>query len=304
MDLHKIDLNLLLIFSAVMRRRSTTQAGEDLDLSQSGISNGLRRLRLHFGDPLFIKTPLGMTPTPLAERLAGPIQAGLDSIRSAMDTGENFDPQTSTRAFRLYMSDMGQLVLLPRLVKALEHGAPHISLAVVEMPPKQALSLLAEGGIDIAIGTFSSFESGFHSQRLFSKSYTVMARRGHPALRDGLTLAKFLRARFAVFRPAAGSHDDFEDNVEALFQQHGARRLVSVEVAHGLGIVELIGSSDLLICVPRRLAETYRAVANIETAELPFSFGPIDICQFWHHRLHADAGHRWLRSLIFQHYGG
>lgn len=303
MDLHKIDLNLLLIFSAVMRRRSTTHAGEDLDLSQSGISNGLRRLRLHFGDPLFIKTPLGMTPTPLAEQLAGPILAGLDSIRSALDTGQKFDPQTSTRAFRIYMSDMGQLVLLPKLVRAAERDAPRVSLTVVEMPPKQALALLAEGGIDIAIGTFSTFEAGFHSQRLFSKTYTVMARKGHPALRGGLTLAKFLRSRFAVYRPAAGSHDDFELNVDRLFQQHGAQRLVSVEVAHGLGIVELISCSDLLICVPQRLAETYRSMANIETAELPFSFGPIDISQFWHHRLHADAGHRWLRSLIFQHYG-
>lgn len=304
MDLHKIDLNLLLIFNAVMRRRSTTQAGEDLDISQSGISNGLRRLRLHFDDPLFIKTSLGMTPTLLAERLAGPVESGLETIRSALDVGDDFDLHASTRTFRIYMSDMGQLVLLPRLVKAIQLVAPHILLSVVEVPPKQAHTLLVDGGIDIAIGTFAIFEAGFHSQRLFSKTYTVMARQGHPALRNGLTLAKFMRARFAIFRPSAGSHDDFEDNVEALFQQHGVRRHVAVEVAHGLGIVELIESSDLLICVPQRLAETYRFIAKIETAELPFSFSPIDICQFWHHRLHRDVGHRWLRSLIFKHYGG
>jgi DNA-binding transcriptional LysR family regulator len=302
MELHKIDLNLLLIFNAVMRRRSTTQAGEDLDTSQSAVSNGLRRLRSHFGDPLFVKTPQGMTPTPLAERLAGPIQAGLDNFRAALDSGDSFDPRTSQRSFRIYMSDMGQLVLLPKLIREVERTAPKVSLTVVEFPPKQAHAMMAEGGIDIAIGTFGGYEAGLHSQRLFTKSYVVMARKGHPILQGGLTLDKFMNARFAVFRPSAGSYDDFEDHIDRVFQQNAGTRQVYVEMAHGLGIVEAIESCDLIICVPRRLAESYRASAKIEVAELPFKSDPTDICQFWHHRLHSDPGHRWLRSLIFEYY--
>jgi DNA-binding transcriptional LysR family regulator len=301
-DPTKLDLNLIRIFCAVMSKRSTTLAGEELDITQSAVSNGLRRLRAHFADPLFIKTPQGMTPTPLAERLAAPLTEGLAFLHSTIEAVEAFDPRTSQRSFRIYMSDMGQLVLIPQLVRAMEEEAPGISLSVMEVPPKAAYLAMSEGGIDIAIGTFASFQSGFHSQHLFTKNYCVMGRRGHPAFENGLTLEKFLGARHAVYHPPAASHDDFEEHVAKLFRERGARRQVMLELVHGLGIVDTIAASNLLICVPQRLAETFFDRADVESRPLPFTFMPTDISQFWHHRMHGDMGHKWLRSLIFSKY--
>jgi DNA-binding transcriptional LysR family regulator len=277
-------------------------AGEELDMTQSAVSNGLRRLRMHFADPLFVKTPHGMTPTPLAERLAFPLQQAIDNIRVAIESVEVFDPGKIQRAFRIYMSDLGQLVLIPRLLRILDREASGVSLEVVDALPRAAQSMMAEGSIDIAIGTFAAFQAGFHSQRMFSKTYVVLARRGHPALHGGLSLEAFLRARHAIYHPPAGSHDDFEAHVAAIFQQHNARRRVAVELAHGLGIVETIESSDLLISVPARLAQSYAAHADVETAALPFKSPTIDVSQFLHHRFHADEGHQWLRGLVFKNY--
>lgn len=302
MDPNKLDLNLLLVFCAVMHRRSATLAGEDLDLTQSAVSNALRRLRAQFSDPLFIKTPQGMTPTPLAERLAHPLQEALISIRQTIETVETFDSASSRRAFHVYMSDVGQLILMPRLVKELQSVAPYVSLGVINPAPRQAQAMMAEGTLDLAIGTFEGFQAGFHSQRLFHKSYSVMGRRGHPALLGGLTLQGFLAARHAVYHPPAGSHDDFEAVLAGVFRDHKVKRQVSIELAHGLGIVEVIAASDLLICVPKRLADSLAADQTVVMAPLPFESPQIDVSQFWHHRFHADAGHKWLRALVFHNY--
>jgi DNA-binding transcriptional LysR family regulator len=302
MELSKLDLNLLLVFAAVMRRRSATLAGEDLDMTQSAISNALRRLRLHLSDPLFIKTPQGMSPTPLAERMAQPLQEALDAVRQALEAAREFDPATSRRAFRVAVSDVGQLILMPRLARKLEHEAPEVSVAVVNVEPRAAHAFMAEGTVDIAIGTFESMQAGFHSQRLFTKSYCVLGRAGHPALQGGLSLEAFLAARHAVYHPPANSHDDFEQVVAGVFRAHGAERRVAMELAHGLGIREVVAATDLLVCVPRRLADSCVACGDVESATLPFESPAVDVSQFWHHRFHADAAHKWLRSLVFRHY--
>ena len=302
MELNKLDLNLLLVFNAVMRRRSATLAGEDLDMTQSAISNALRRLRMHFSDPLFIKTPQGMAPTAVAEQMAPALAQALESIRLTLEGAHTFEPTSSQRAFRIYMSDIGQLILMPRLARALQAEAPHVSVAVVNADPRSAQAMMAEGAIDIAIGTFEGLQAGFHSQRLFSKSYVVLARRGHPLLEAGLTLEGFLGARHAVYHPPANSHDDFEQHLQQLFRTHDVRRQVAMELAHGLGIAEVIASCDALICVPRRLADAFRAVAAVDVATLPFESPSVDVSQFWHHRFHADAAHKWLRSLVFRNY--
>ena len=302
MRISDLDLNLLLVFTAVMKRRSVTLAGEDLGMTQSAISNALRRLRLNFSDPLFVKAPKGMAPTPLAERLIGPLQDAVDRIQTALDDASEFDQATSKRLFRIYMSDLGQMILMPRLIRVLEREAPGIRMQVVDHEPRVAQSLMVEGGVDVSIGTFDSFQAGFHSQRLFQKSYVVIGRKGHPELRNGLAMKAFLRARHAVYHPPAGSHDDFDQVVSRIFKEHGVDRHISVELAHGLGIVEVIAASELLMCVPRRLATSLAASDALEVAALPFESPNIDVSQFWHHRFHADPGHRWIRSLIFRHY--
>lgn len=302
MNLKDLDLNLLLVFSAVMRRRSVTLAGEELDMTQSAISNALRRLRTHFSDPLFVKTPQGMTPTVLAQRLAGPLLEALGRIQSAVDAVEVFDPARSERRFTLYMSDLGQLVLVPRLLRMLEENAPHLSVAVVDVPARLAPAMMIEGSIDIAIGSFTGLEAGFHSQRLFTKSYVVIGRRSHPAFQGGLTLDRFLRARHATYAPPAGSHDDFDALVAEVFRAHGARRRVVIELTHSLGLAEVVAAGDLLACVPRRLAESLAAAGRVECVELPFPSPRVDVSQYWHGRLHGDEGHRWLRGLVYRAY--
>jgi DNA-binding transcriptional LysR family regulator len=155
-NLRTLDLNLLLVFDALLRTRSTTLEAEELRLTQSAVSNALKRLRVAFADPLFVKTPDGMLPTALAGTLAQPISDGLSSIRDAVEAKTSFDPATSDRTFRIYMSDIGQMILMPKLMAELAKIARNLKIVTVDASHKDAQYAMTTGGIDLAIGLFMS----------------------------------------------------------------------------------------------------------------------------------------------------
>src|SRR5256884_3847300 len=112
MNVRDVDLNLLRVFDAVLRERGVTPAAAGLGFTQPPVSKALPRLRGVFGDPLFVRTPAGMDATPFARELAEPVRQALALLEAALAHGPGFDPATATRAFRFYMSDLGQIEFL------------------------------------------------------------------------------------------------------------------------------------------------------------------------------------------------
>ena len=80
MKFRQLDLNLLRVLVALHRTGSVTEAGHFLALSQPATSHLLAKLRDSFGDELFIRTPKGLKPTPLCERIAPAIQSQLAEL--------------------------------------------------------------------------------------------------------------------------------------------------------------------------------------------------------------------------------
>ncbi|MCI3206226.1 MULTISPECIES: LysR family transcriptional regulator [Pandoraea] len=304
MNLRSLDLNLLLVFESLLRTRSTTVTAEELNLTQSAVSNALKRLRLAFGDPLFVKTPQGMLPTDFAASLAPPVTEGLGLIRGAVEAPQDFVPAKAQRTFRLYLSDIGQLIFIPKLMATLAVEAPGVRIVTVDTTPREAQNAMAMGDIDLTLGLFTRFSSGFHQQRLFREHYVALVRGAHPTIRGELTVENFLNAAHAVYRPTAGHHDVFETAVEQWFARSGHQRHVALRMAHSMGLSALIAASDLVVCVPTRLGRALKGAADLQTYALPFDSPEFDISQLWHERFHTDAGHRWLRSTIFRLFHG
>ena len=113
------DLNLLPIAFALYDELSVSRAARLLGMSQPAVSMALRRMRETFDDPLFIRVPSGVAPTPRAHaivRLARPL---IERLQTDLLKGETFDPATATRPFTLALSDVGEMAFLPRVVRAL-----------------------------------------------------------------------------------------------------------------------------------------------------------------------------------------
>jgi DNA-binding transcriptional LysR family regulator len=176
MDARKTDLNLLRVFDALMEDGNLTRAGYRLSLSQPAMSHALSKLRGLAGDPLFVRVPSGMKPTDHAVRIAPSVREGLRLLRSALEGEAAFDPHVGQRQFQLLLSDIGELVYLPRLMQHLGHAAPGVSLRVLNRPREAYVSAFIAGEADLAIGFLPGLSAGFYQQRLFSDDYVCLVR--------------------------------------------------------------------------------------------------------------------------------
>jgi DNA-binding transcriptional LysR family regulator len=299
-DLRNVDLNLLRVFDVLYRTRSTTRAAQSLHLTQPSVSNALKRLRSLFDDVLFVKTADGMQPTPRADGIAELIDEGFASLRLALQAGSNFDPATATRAFRLYVSDIGQSVFVPPLVARLQQIAPGIQIVTTDTPLDTAQQMMKLGQIDLAIGLFKGLHADFLQQRLFRETYAVLVRNDHPAIGAKLSAKQFFAADHVIYTPTAGSHSRFEAELDALAVKHGKTRRVALQLAHSSGLDRIVSASDLVACVPSSLARALASHGGVRALALPFDMPLLDISQFWHERFQRDDGHHWLRSIVYE----
>src|SRR3954454_696696 len=193
MNVRDLDLNLLRVFDSVLREKSVTGAAVRLGLTQPAVSNALARLRALFSDPLFVRTPAGMAATPFARELGEPVRQALALLEAALAHGPGFAPATSARAFKFYMSDLGQVEFLPPLIERVQRVAPGVRLEAVALEVEDIEGALAVGTLDLAVGFLPGLGRPVLRKPLFRDPYVCLMRRDHP-IGNSLTRKKFIEA--------------------------------------------------------------------------------------------------------------
>lgn len=294
MDWRSIDLNLLVVFQAILEHRSVTRAGESLGLSQPAMSACLARLRSLMDDPLFVRSGMEMIPTPRAQAVAAPVRRALASIETEVLQRTVFDPATTDKTFTLVTPDIGELIFLPNLLANFALQAPGASIQTFSRPPSTASEALESGEAELAVGYFPDLHrAGFFRQKLADDSIVCLVRKDHPYMGAGLTMQEYLSASHAVVRPDGRGQD-----VNQSLAAGGKQRRVVVEVSNFMSLLSIISSSDLVAAVPRALARHCASYAKFRTMELPFRTPTIPVHQFWHERFNKDPSHIWLRRII------
>ncbi len=294
MNLAAIDLNLLLVFDAVMRERHVTRAGDKIGMSQPAMSNALNRLRHHLKDDLFIRGPDGMQPTPRALEVAGPIRDALERIEIALDQS-SFDPKTAHRRFLIGTNDYFVTTLLPHLVQHLQQSAPGIDLCLVPSAGR-TLQLLDAGELDFGIAAFGEIPERFGTESLIEDSYVLMMRKGHPLSKGRLSIPRYAAARHLLMSPR-GDPSGFVDRA---LLEHGLTRQIAVTINSFSSAPALLASSDLVLTAPKRIADTFAPLYDIATRPAPFA-GPREYATatlVWHNRLASHPAHEWFRTTI------
>lgn len=300
---NNVDLNLLRVFQAISDERSLTLAGNRLHLSQPAVSYALRRLRVVFGDPLFVRTRTGMQATPTALELAKPIGRALQAVQDALSYAEQFDPQATTRMFRVSMSDAAEMFFLPPMCEYLHGHAPTASLKVEQVPPDAIEEALRTGYLDFAIGNLPSLKPHTGHNLLFNESYVCLTRdRAGLPKGNRLTTAAFLAMSHVLVHSAESSHHDLDE----VFRQHGIDRRIALDIPHYSVLPQILERSDLAATVPLRLSKLFNAQARFRAYQLPLDLPEVEILLHWHADFEGDAGNRWLRQIItdlLQQYG-
>jgi len=298
MNINTLDLNLFMVFQAIYTTRSVTLAGDRIGITQSAASNALKRMRERFGDPLFVRTSEGMVPTPLADRLICPIEAGIGHFSQAIDQGRQFDPSSSDRKFRIAINDIGQLVMMPRLLAAAQEQAPNVRFETVDATMSDGRQAMVHGQVDLAVGSWKPMGTTFFQQRLFDETFVVLMSKNNPLSESNLTLEEYLGAKHIAYRPSGATDTELQNTLNRAGVV-GQRKVV-LTAAHSLGLSATVASSGLLLTAPSRLAHAMMATRNdLKIAPTPFDVPQFAIRQQWHERLQQDGGNRWLRSLLF-----
>jgi DNA-binding transcriptional LysR family regulator len=298
MNINTVDLNLFLVFQAIYVTRSVTLAGDRIGMTQSAASNALKRMRERFGDPLFVRTPEGMAPTPLADRLIGSVDAGLGKFAQAIDQGRQFDPATSERTFRIAINDIGQLVMMPQLLAAAQQEAPYVRFETVDASMADARQGMMHGQIDVAVGSWKAMGQTFYEQRLFDETFVVLMSSRNPLASREMLFDDYMAAHHIAYRPSGATDTELQNT----FNRAGVlgQRNVVLTAAHSLGLSASVASSNLLLTAPRRLAQAMMSTrVDLKMGPTPFEVVPFAIRQQWHERFRLDGANRWLRTKLF-----
>lgn len=293
MDLSRFDLNLLLVFEAVLTEGHVTHAGRRLNLSQSATSSALRRLREALQDDLFIRTADGMVPTPRALELAEPLRRALRDVRSALDGGA-FDPSTAERAFTISASDYDVALHVPRLAQLLSREAPGIDLRVLPHINVDAVAQVDTAQVDAALGWFPRAPQRLHKRLLLEESFVCVMRRGHPLAANLLTLDGFASAAHLLVTLVGDTTGIIDD----LLAERGLERRVAMTIPHFAAAPSVLAHSDLIAALPKRLIDRFAEQHGLVARVLPFESYRTRHEMLWHPRVDKHPAHQWLRETI------
>lgn len=294
MNIKGFDLNLLVVFDAVMRTRSLTAAGHELGRAQPTISHAISRLRALSGDPLFVRTRNTLEPTALAQQLADPIAEALGLVQGSLTRSLLFHPKTSQALFTILMSDIGQVNLLPQLVRYLRQEAPNVRIIAAQLPREAYADAMQQGRADLAIGAISQLKGGFMQQRLFNTSYVCMVAADNELFGNSISLEQYVEANHVgIISPGLS-----EIEIERLLLPAGRSRRIVVRVPHYLAAPGLLPGTDLVATLPKRVLAAYPYPERLRQLPLPVEVPAMRVHQYWHERAHHDAAHRWLRGVV------
>src|SRR5258708_5181643 len=288
------DLNLLIVFDAVMQERSVTRAGGRIGLSQPAMSHALNRLRYMLKDELFVRTPEGMIPTPRAEMLAQPLRNALSEMQLPLQPAA-FDPAASDRRFALALNNYAAVVLAPPLVAAVSAAAPSVRLDIRPTGTVAAavVDRLDRGDLDLTVGVVDAPGERFASTLLLEDPFVIVMRRGHSAGRRKLTAASF----------AALPHLELTSSlVDTSFTDHwlterGLARTIALR-APFLSAASILVQSDMVVAVLRRVAEELVRHHPLQILEPPYDSPRVRTVMLWHRRLDRHPAHRWLPDVV------
>lgn len=284
-----LDLNLLRVFFAIWDLRNLTAAGDRLGLTQPAISHALRRLREHFGDPLFVRVGNRMLPTDAAVRLHEPLDRAFELLNRTLQSSIVFDPRVSERTFRIAMSDIAEFYLLPSLVSELSRVSPLVRMHVVPLQPETLASAMRSGEIDVAIGAISIYDKELISIDIIKDRYICLVRADHPIAKLKLKRADLSQLRFFFARTTS--------SIQRLVEQSLTEEPTKLQIVvrgHFTVAPEIVRCSDLVALFPRYLAVQLNRKKEFGLLELPFELPEIQIRVHSHARFVNDSGIKWM----------
>lgn len=289
-----LDVEWISVFEEIYKALNVSRAAETLGITQGAASTALNRLRTYYDDPLFTRTSRGMRPTPRADALHPVLRQVRENLERARLGAAVFDPARATRAFRVCMTDLGEISLLPRLLNHLQSRAPGILIEAEKITPDSPRRL-EDGSVDLAVGYMPQLDAGFYQQSLFEQDFQCIANVSHPRIGKRLGRHAYGAERHVEVSTSGTGHAAM---VEKALAAAGVKRRIALHVPSFLAVAQIVGATELLATVPRHYALVMLSREPIRHLAVPYELPRYTVKQHWHARYHHDPGNAWLRQTI------
>lgn len=298
MNLSKIDLNLFLVFDAIVQTGSLTSASRELHLSQPAVSHALARLREHLGDALFTRQGRRMVLTPYARQLTPVVRQALSHLQAGLrEPGQGFAPDTSDRVFTIGMRDILESLTLPGLMAHIRQHAPGVSINSIQIERHDIADALRQGRVDVVVDIALPVASEVQHCRLLLDKLVVVARADHPVIGPGpLRLDAFLDASHVLVsaRRQGLGLEDYE------LSRQGLRRQIGLRCRHYFAACRVVSMTDMLLTMPEQYARVANRQFDHRLHAFPLTSAQLDAHLYWHAAADADPTNQWLRAQVIR----
>ncbi|UYO73253.1 LysR family transcriptional regulator [Halomonas qinghailakensis] len=297
-SLRHFDLNLLLVFEALMRERHVTRAAEKLHLSQPALSHALKRLRDALEDPLLIRTNTGLQPTPRALALLPVVQQALAMLQEGLAPPTNFLPATSARHFTLATTDYFEEVMYPTFLSQLLTYAPDISFSIELITPNVLSEGLEQRQVDMVVGldSQSALPSGVIQHAWMDEALVCLAATDNNQVGDALELHQFAREPHVALTDITGLRPS---NIDSCLVQHGLTRRVISKNLNYIAAARVVALTNAIMTLPRQMAKRFVTMLPVRIVVPPKELPALNMTLIQHGLYANDPALVWLtQSLI------
>lgn len=294
LELHRLDLNLLMAFAVLMEERSVTRASQRLFLSQSTTSGALSRLREFFQDELLVRSGSGLEPTARAVGLLEAVRPHLAGLSEAVARAVPFDPASDRRVFRLGCTDAFAFAALPQVSAQLRAKAPACDLVVHIGDHRTLPGLLAGNEVSLIAGDLREDPAANAKVRVLRQTPWVLLRDAASPPIDG-DLDRFCAREHVLVTPLGDLHGFVLDD---LLDGLGRKRRVPLGVTSFAILLAVLPGTDIVATVPDYVAPPLAELGRLSIEEPPIPLPPLPKAMAWGPAVDRDEAEGWFRDLV------
>jgi DNA-binding transcriptional LysR family regulator len=292
------DYSLIPTFVAIVEEKSYTNAAKRLGISQSAVSQGVKRLQDVFEDALFIRGSRGVEPTKFALDIYPTLSNAVENIAYMMPEHKKFDPIKCDKFFTISSLSVFGFTLLPKLSILLSKEAPLVRVKIEPLYNHDITSLLRSQQFDLVIDVHSNQYPQLRSKIIMEDTLSVMCRIDHPRLTgDTINIDEFLAEKHVA-------HSQLEEKGGYLVGRGLkeddilTQRQVAWQASSIMEILPVIERCDYIALLPQKLVDQYGDIFKLKQLKATFLKEPIKVAAYWHSSRTSDPSHQWLRKQL------
>jgi DNA-binding transcriptional LysR family regulator len=294
-DFRRMDLNLLVVFDALMEERHVGKAAARVFIGQPAMSHALSRLREALGDDVFVRSGNRMEPTALALELAPKVRAWLKDANDFLFARGEFDLSRIVATFKIGTLGGIESALLLALLSVLKDTAPGVRIWGKVLERDGILAALDSEDVDIAVGPSELPYKEWHDKELiYTAPFECVYSPEQLELPEEVTLDELA----ALPHVSLSWRGDSMSEADRYFEAHGLQRNVMATASNQWAVIRILRQFPVISLQSALITSTYNEIPGIAVCPIAAPDFELSASVIWHRRNEKQPAQAYIRNVI------